>query len=126
MKDCPFCEADRRRIVIESDHAIALPDAFPLSDGHTLVVPRRHVESVFALEPEEQADLWALVARVRRELVAENGPAGFNVGVNDGAAAGQTVSHAHVHVIPRYDGDVADPRGGVRWVLPHRARYWDE
>lgn len=124
LRTCPFCEPDRGRIVLESDHAIALPDAFPLSDGHALVVPRRHVESVFALGPEEQADLWALVARVRLELVGEHGPDGFNVGVNDGAAAGQTVRHAHVHLIPRYDGDVADPRGGVRWVRPDRARYW--
>ena len=126
MSPCPFCDSASDAPVLESRHAIALPDAFPLSSGHTLVVPRRHVESVFTLEPEEQADLWALVDRVRRELVGEHGPDGFNVGVNDGAAAGQTVSHAHVHVIPRYDGDVADPRGGVRWVLPDRARYWDE
>jgi diadenosine tetraphosphate (Ap4A) HIT family hydrolase len=123
---CPFCEAGVEHLVLASDHAIALPDAFPISDGHTLVVPRRHVESVFDLRPEEQADLWLLVARVRRKLIADHDPDGFNVGVNDGAAAGQTVSHAHVHVIPRSEGDVRDPRGGVRWVLPERARYWSE
>jgi diadenosine tetraphosphate (Ap4A) HIT family hydrolase len=126
VNDCPFCDADQGRLVLESDHAVAVPDAFPLSNGHTLVVPRRHVESVFALGPEEQADLWALVARVRQQLAAKHEPDGFNIGINDGIAAGQTVSHAHVHVIPRYDGDVTDPRGGVRWVLADRARYWDE
>ena len=68
--------------------------------------------------------MWRLVDRVRASLAAELDPDGFNVGVNDGAAAGQTVAHAHVHVIPRFEGDVADPRGGVRWVVPDRARYW--
>jgi diadenosine tetraphosphate (Ap4A) HIT family hydrolase len=78
------------------------------------------------LPEEERAAVWSLVARVRGKLVSELQPDGFNVGVNDGAAAGQTVPHAHVHVIPRRAGDVADPRGGVRWVVPAKARYWVE
>lgn len=73
---------------------------------------------------KEQAEVWKLVAEVRAMLVAELHPDGFNIGLNDGTPAGQTVMHAHVHVIPRQHGDVADPRGGVRWVIPEKAGYW--
>jgi diadenosine tetraphosphate (Ap4A) HIT family hydrolase len=89
-----------------------------------LVVPTRHEGSFFALSREEQDDIWRLVAEVRNDLRDRLSPEGFNVGVNDGTVAGQTVDHAHVHVIPRFTGDVRDPRGGVRWVLPERAAYW--
>lgn len=105
-------------------HAIAFRDGYPLSEGHGLVVPRRHLASVFDGSPEEQAALWSLVAEFRAAMLRELSPAGFNVGVNDGAAAGQTVMHGHVHVIPRFEGDVADPRGGIRWILPEKAKYW--
>jgi diadenosine tetraphosphate (Ap4A) HIT family hydrolase len=124
--DCPFCQHLAFDDVTESKaHAVAFADGFPVAAGHTLVVPRRHVASVFDLEPEEYAALWALVAAVRTRLASSGeGADGFTIGVNDGAAAGQTVGHAHVHVIPRRAGDVGDPRGGVRWVLPERAAYW--
>ncbi len=89
-----------------------------------LVVPKRHVASLFDLSEVEQFAVWMLVAKVRATLMAELKPDGFNVGVNDGTAAGQTVMHAHVHVIPRRNGDVADPRGGVRWIMPSKASYW--
>ena len=123
--DCPFCS----RIAsggspVSGFSVVALPDAFPLNPGHTLVVPRRHVADLFDLSPGEQADVWRLVAEVKADLQRERKPDAFNVGVNVGAAAGQTVDHAHVHVIPRFRGDVADPRGGVRWVIPARAAYW--
>ena len=104
--------------------AVALLDGFPVSPGHTLVVPRRHQGSLFDLPPEEQEDIWALVGLVRERLRFEHQVDGFNVGLNDGPAAGQTVLHAHVHVIPRYEGDLPDPRGGVRWVIPEKADYW--
>jgi diadenosine tetraphosphate (Ap4A) HIT family hydrolase len=103
---------------------VAVPDAFPVVEGHMLVVPRRHVASLFDLSDEEQAAVWKLVAQVRGKLASELKADGFTIGVNDGPAAGQTVLHAHVHVIPRRVGDVADPRGGVRWVIPAKARYW--
>jgi len=106
-------------------HAVAFADGFPVAAGHTLVAPRRHVASVFDLATEEYAAVWALVAAVRARLAAATGADGFTIGVNDGVAAGQTVGHAHVHVIPRRAGDVGDPRGGVRWVLPERAAYWE-
>jgi diadenosine tetraphosphate (Ap4A) HIT family hydrolase len=105
---------------------VAVADAFPVAEGHLLVIPRRHVASLFDLREAEQAAVWGLVAQVRGWLVSELRPDGFTVGVNDGLAAGQTVLHAHVHVIPRRTGDVADPRGGVRWVLPAKAPYWIE
>jgi diadenosine tetraphosphate (Ap4A) HIT family hydrolase len=91
-----------------------------------LVVPRRHVASLFDLPEGEQAALWRLVAQVRSKLMAELQPDGFNIGVNDGLAAGQTVMHAHIHVIPRRLGDIADPRGGIRWVMPAKAMYWQQ
>jgi diadenosine tetraphosphate (Ap4A) HIT family hydrolase len=113
-----------REALASNAWAVALLDGFPISPGHALIVSRRHVASLFDLSPEEQAGLWALLGPVRDTLLREHAPAGFNVGVNVGAAAGQTVAHVHVHVIPRYDGDVEDPRGGVRWVIPARANYW--
>lgn len=122
---CPFCRRlEEGPLAAGSEHAAAFPDAFPVSPGHHLLVPRRHVEDFFQLTDGEQADLWRLMARLRERLQAEHAPDGFNVGVNAGEAAGQTVAHAHVHLIPRYAGDVADPRGGVRWVVPAKAPYW--
>src|SRR5262249_32282749 len=122
--DCPFCRLDTDRIRAESAFAVACPDGFPVAQGHTLVLPKRHVASLFDLPDAEQAAVWQLVARMRALLLAEFEPDGFTVGLNDGPAAGQTVLHAHVHVIPRRYGDVADPRGGVRWGLPAKAADW--
>jgi diadenosine tetraphosphate (Ap4A) HIT family hydrolase len=123
---CPFCQLAQSRILLANDFAQAFVDAYPVTDGHMLVVPKRHVASLFDLPQEEQAAVWRLVADVRGKLIAEQKPDGFNVGVNDGLAAGQTLLHAHVHVIPRRKGDVADPRGGIRWIVPNKARYWPE
>ena len=121
---CPFCSPEASRVHMENEVALAVFDGFPVAEGHTLVVPKRHVASLFDLSDDEQAALWRLVSSVRAKLVAGLKPDGFNVGVNDGVAAGQTVMHAHIHVIPRRSGDVADPRGGVRWVVPGKAAYW--
>ena len=123
---CPFCHLEPSRVTLENDCAVAFPDAFPVTEGHTLVIPKRHVASLFDLPDEEQTAVWRLVAQVRGNLESVLRPDGFTVGVNDGPAAGQTVPHAHVHVIPRRAGDVADPRGGVRWVVPAKAPYWAE
>ncbi len=121
---CPFCEPDSDRIMRESEHSLVIRDAFPVSPGHMLVVPRRHVASFFDLDPLEQADLLNLLIATRRDLSSRRAPDAFNLGLNDGAAAGQTIDHCHWHVIPRYEGDCEDPRGGVRWVLPEKAVYW--
>ncbi len=101
-----------------------LRDAYPISQGHALVVPRQHVARLYDFPEDTQAALWQLASETRRRIDEELRPDGFNVGVNDGEAAGQTVMHAHIHVIPRWNGDVADPRGGIRWVIPEKARYW--
>lgn len=101
-------------------------DGFPISEGHTLVVPKFHVSSLFDLSPEIQSALWKLASEVRRRLAKNLQPNGFNIGLNDGEMAGQTVMHAHIHVIPRWKGDVPDPRGGVRWIIPDKARYWGD
>jgi len=124
--DCPFCTLPAGRITAENEHAFCLLDGFPLTEGHMLVVPRRHVANLFDLGEQELAAVWRLVAEVHNRLRASDDVHGVNVGLNDGRAAGQTIEHAHVHVIPRREGDVPDPRGGVRWVLPERARYWED
>lgn len=126
MNPCPFCDIDPNRFIADSAVAIALRDSFPLTEGHTLVVPRRHVSSIFDLNTRDQAALWVLVGRVRETLLQQFAADGINIGVNDGFAAGQTVEHAHIHLIPRRKGDVEDPRGGVRNIIPGKARYWED
>ena len=122
---CPLCSAaEGREILSANTHAVAIWDAFPVSPGHALIVSRRHVASLFDLTAEERAAVWELLPVVKAVVDERYAPAAYNVGGNVGAAAGQTVGHVHVHVIPRYEGDVRDPRGGVRWVLPDRAAYW--
>ena len=123
---CPFCELDSSRVITRNSHAIALRDGYPVAEGHALVVPVRHVACLFDLPEDELSSVWSLVRDVREQLRVELSPDGFNVGLNDGSAAGQTVGHAHVHVIPRREGDVLDPRGGVRWVIPEKADYWTD
>ncbi len=112
--------------MVANELAAAFPDGFPLTPGHTLVVPRRHEPDYFALTHDEQTAVWNLVNAMRDRLASEHRPGGFNLGVNVGVAGGQTVGHAHIHLIPRYAGDVDDPRGGIRWIIPARARYWEQ
>jgi diadenosine tetraphosphate (Ap4A) HIT family hydrolase len=121
---CPFCEPDADRVWLQNSIGLVLWDAFPVTEGHTLVVPRQHVASIYELSPDHQAALWALVAEARNRLATDQHPDDFNIGLNDGLAAGQTIMHAHIHIIPRREGDVDDPKGGVRWVIPDKARYW--
>ncbi|WP_215907444.1 HIT family protein [Geomonas anaerohicana] len=121
---CPFCRIDPAQVLLENDLAFAFHDGFPVTLGHTLVVPKRHVASFFETTAEEQAALFDLVGRMRELLLQQHAPDAFNIGVNDGVAAGQTVPHLHIHLIPRYAGDTEDPRGGVRWIMPVKAPYW--
>lgn len=123
---CPFCHLPTDRIRRANDQALLVPDGFPLNPGHCLVLPRRHVASLFDATEEEVRALWQLLGEGRELIDQEHGPAGYNVGVNDGPAAGQTVAHLHIRLIPRYPGDTTDPRGGIRWVLPDRSTYWSE
>ena len=120
----PFLERPASEHVARNALAFAIRDAFPVSPGHTLVVPFRLVPTFFDATPEEQAAVIELVRVVKDQLDAlAPRPDGYNVGFNAGVAAGQTVMHLHVHVIPRYAGDVPDPRGGVRYVIPAKANY---
>ncbi|HYH51659.1 MAG TPA: HIT family protein [Acidimicrobiia bacterium] len=122
---CIFCSPRAASDLLGANElAVAFPAGFPVSPGHALIVPRRHEPDFFALSSDEQAALVALVNTVRAVISERYGPDAFNLGVNAGKAAGQTILHTHLHVIPRYVGDVAEPRGGVRWVLPETARYW--
>lgn len=120
--DCLFCEPDRE-IIASRVRAIAVYDSFPVSPGHALILPRRHAVTIWDLCEDEFVDCFSLVRDLQRKLQLQFNPAGFNVGVNCGLAAGQSVSHAHIHLIPRYTGDVANPRGGVRNVIPLKADY---
>lgn len=121
---CPFCNLPPERILLETGTTLAFLDGYPVTEGHALVIPKRHVASIFELPPEELASLWSQVATVRKLLDEGYSPDAFNIGVNDGVAAGQTVPHAHIHVIPRRKGDSPDPRGGIRWIFPGKAKYW--
>jgi diadenosine tetraphosphate (Ap4A) HIT family hydrolase len=123
---CPFCALLAERILLANRHGIVIRDGFPVSPGHTLVIPRRHTGSFFDLDADERDALLALLDEAKRRLDRELNPDAFNIGINDGAAAGQTVQHLHIHLIPRYEGDRPDPRGGVRWVIPDKADYWSQ
>ena len=122
---CLFCRVPAGQILIERPLALAARDSYPVSKGHTLIIPRRHVASFFETTEEERLAMMKLLDEARTLLDREHQPDGYNIGINSGAAAGQTVMHVHMHLIPRYTGDRPDPRGGVRWVLPEKAAYWD-
>lgn len=121
---CLFCSIATERVVVANSLALATYDNYPVSKGHTLVIPRRHVVSFFDTTHDERLALLKLLDDMKTRLDREHKADGYNIGVNNGAAAGQTVMHLHIHLIPRYKGDRVDPRGGVRWVIPDRARYW--
>ena len=123
-KTCAFCTLPSARVIDENATAMVIRDGYPVSPGHTLLIPKRHTGSFFDLAGQERDDLLALLDCSKRVLDAELQPQGYNIGINDGVAAGQTVPHLHVHLIPRFDGDLPDPRGGVRWVIPAKAKYW--
>ena len=119
MGDCPFCppRLGRERLLAENKRCFATFDANPVAEGHALIVPRRHVTSLFELERAEFADVFPLLQAVRAEVERTRRPDGYNVGWNNGEAAGQSVPHLHCHIIPRYRGDVPVPRGGIRNLL---------
>jgi len=123
MTDCPFClRVDAGETIHENDHAVEIADKFPVTEGHTLVIPRRHTASWGGLTRSEQADMLKLL-RTAVAFGEARGNDGFNIGANIGKAAGQTIEHIHIHVIPRRRGDTPEPRGGVRGVIPERASY---
>ena len=123
--DCPFDDPPQQRVFYQDDLICCLWDAYPVSDGHALVITRRHVATWFEASAEEQAAITRGIEIARQEIEKTRKPDGYNVGFNAGEAAGQTVFHLHVHVIPRFRGDVDDPRGGVRHLIPVKAAYWE-
>lgn len=122
MNDCPFCYPDRE-VLLSNERSICFYDKFPVSNGHLLIVPKRHVPDYFDLSEAEKNDIWQLVEQAKSFLEEKHKPDGFNIGFNSGTAAGQTVFHVHIHIIPRYSGDVEDPTGGVRNVIPGKGKY---
>lgn len=124
--DCPFCSPSTDRILIERKHFRVLWDGYPISPGHALIVPKHHIARWEDASPLEQQALTKAIELTQAEIRKQHQPDGFNIGINDGVAAGQTIPHLHIHVIPRYEGDLTDPRGGVRWIIPERADYWSD
>lgn len=122
--NCPFCKAESERdIIASSSLSVAFFDGFPVSPGHALIIPKRHVSSFFDLSQEERQDLLNLADSVKQIVEERYHPDGYNIGVNVGEAAGQSIFHVHMHLIPRYQGDVPNPRGGVRGVIPDKQNY---
>ncbi|MBR4987349.1 MAG: HIT family protein [Methanocorpusculum sp.] len=119
--NCPFCGAEDE--VLGNELAYAKFDAYPVSPGHLLIIPRRHAADWFDLDSAEQQAILNLVSEAKLLLDEKYSPDGYNIGINCGEAAGQTIFHVHVHLIPRYAGDVEHPRGGVRGVIPAKRNY---
>lgn len=123
---CVFCHrlTQPDLLIAENNLAAAFYDGFPVSPGHVLIVPKVHEGDFLALDWDTQKAIYELVPEVRKIIEEKNQPQGFNLGVNVGQTAGQTIAHAHFHVIPRYEGDVSEPKGGIRWIIPKKAKYW--
>ena len=124
-EDCPFCAELDERIFLDTDDVRGIWDGFPVSPGHALLLPRRHFVTWFDATVDEQRALIAAIAIAKVEVEKTHEPDGYNIGINSGEAAGQTIGHLHVHVIPRYKGDIDDPRGGIRQIFPRKAAYWE-
>ncbi len=119
---CPFCN-EGLEIVCENGFAFAIYDKYPVNQGHILIIPKRHVSDFFETTPEEREAISALLQECKSIIDKSYSPDGYNIGVNVGKTAGQTIFHVHVHLIPRYEGDMTDPRGGVRGVIPEKRIY---
>lgn len=128
MNQCPFCDPGlKKRILRKKGIVYAVADRYPVTPGHTLIIPIRHSSDFFTMTKQEQYDMLELLDDLRSALMREDSSiTGFNVGTNCGLPAGQTVMHAHVHLIPRRKGDSPNPVGGVRWVIPSKGNYKPE
>ena len=123
-QECAFCHLPNDRILFENNLAITFRDGFPVVEGHLLVIPKRHIESWFELKSDERESCHELILNGKKAIKNDDSSvSGFNLGVNDGLSAGQTIFHAHLHLIPRRHGDVENPRGGVRHVIPGKGYY---
>ena len=126
-EDCAFCQIinnEKQGILAQNALAFSIRDGYPVSEGHSLIIPCRHVGSFFDISSDECKALFELLDNVKIELDKQHSPDAYNIGINDGMQAGQTLQYLHIHLIPRYQGDIDDPRGGIRWLFPHKAQYW--
>lgn len=124
LQGCVFCEIDNNRIIAQNELAYVIRDAYPVTELHSLVIPKRHVESYFEIGSAEINACNRLLCEVKQKIEsADTTVTGFNIGINNGESAGQTIFHCHIHLIPRRDGDIENPRGGVRGVIPNRMNY---
>jgi ATP adenylyltransferase len=121
---CIFCDPPSDRVFARNDRGYALWDAFPVTPLHALIIPCRHIADYFSISPQELIDCDELIRRARDEVMARDSTvSGFNIGVNAGSTAGQTIFHCHIHLIPRRHGDVPNPRGGIRHLIPGKGNY---
>ncbi len=124
MIDCLFCNVDKSKIVSENDFFIVVRDNYPVTELHTLIILKRHTTSYFELDDSEKISLINILDKQKNSLLQNDSTIkGFNIGINDGVEAGQTIMHFHTHLIPRRTGDVQNPRGGVRGVIPEKQNY---
>lgn len=119
MIECPFCNIDKSKIIGEDDYFIAIEDEYRVSPGHSLIISKRHIKDIFELTHSEWESLYGMICLIAGKIDCD----GFNIGCNCGEAAGQTVNHFHLHIIPRHKGDVENPKGGIRGVIPDKMHY---
>lgn len=120
---CLFCHREPEKIIAETQYSLLTTDDFPVSEGHMLIIPKRHFATQFEASAEENHDFHQLLLQAKQHIEKTYQPDGYNIGSNNEQAAGQSVHHLHIHIIPRYKGDVENPKGGVRWVIAKNAAY---
>lgn len=123
MSNCLFCKYDKTQYIAENELAVAIFDHFPVNEGHALIIPKRHFADFFEATEEEVVKIYSLVHEVKQIIDNKYKPTGYNLGINIGEDAGQTVMHLHVHLIPRYKGDVENPKGGIRKLKKELVPY---
>ena len=124
MNDCTFCNIPKERIILENELAYVIRDNFPVTPLHSLIIPKRHTIDYFSLTENELLSCDALLKEIKDSILSgDELVKGFNIGMNSGEAAGQTIFHCHIHLIPRRDGDVENPRGGIRDLIPGKGDY---
>ena len=124
MSSCVFCNINES--IFDDNHFWIIKDNYPVSNGHTLIIPKKHILSLFDLDQQDFIHLHSVIKKLKIFLDQQYNPDGFNIGINDGKSAGRTIDHLHIHVIPRYLNDQKDPRGGIRLIFPEKANYWDD
>lgn len=122
---CLFCQKylEKDNVLYENDTVYVVKDSYPVSKGHVLIITKRHIKDYFETTEKEVLDMDQALKVMEERIHTEYKPDGFTIGINNGSAAGQTIMHLHLHLIPRYFGDVTDPRGGIRGVIPAKQKY---